>query len=309
MSHVLYIGVAAPLLEEAQVWRTTLPQGGAFPRSKIGAYGFSRPESDQIQFLTGRHVSAKRVEQEVKEWSGTPPQRLGWYIEPVSPVDHRQVVAALKKALQDAPVRVETHIGLTLQQLQRDLMGLHPELVLLYCHGTEDGCLLFEDGCGRAEFVPGERLFPLFRPRPRVLFLNACHSEAVLKRAKGEAESKDSALVYIAAETPVEVGASAAFQAMFYTALLQGESVGDAFESAQQYVANDRDFGDLSVASDEVPPSQKFRLDPSGQSVCLSVPTGPVEIPSAPAPPPRYRKITRTSERFVGRRRDGPVYR
>ncbi|MFO1372485.1 MAG: AAA family ATPase, partial [Candidatus Competibacteraceae bacterium] len=182
---------------------------------------------------------------------------------------------------------------------------LRPELVLLHCHGTAEGSLLFEDGRGRADFVPGKGLFPLFKPRPRVLLLNACYSGKVLEDAGDKAAWSDGAIVYINAETPLEVGAGAVFQAQFYTLLLQGECVGDAFESAQQYLANDADFGDLSVPSDAIPPSAKFRLQAGGESVRLPVPADPLEAASSDSPrAPRPRRLSRSTERFVGRRRE-----
>ncbi len=299
---ILYIGVAAPLIEEAQVWGTTIPDSGAFPYRKIAAYGLRRPEPNRLVFRTGRNVSRKRVVREVAEWSGAPPELLGIIKEPVQPIDHRRVVASLKQDLHGHPVQIETRIGLTLQQLQKDWMRLRQELALLYCHGTKEGCLLFEDGRARAEYVPGERLFPLFQPRPKALFLNACHSEAVLERAKDKADWKDSAIVYIDADTPIEVGASAAFHALFYQALLGGESVADAYASAQCYVANDPNFGDLSVTGDEKSPSAKFQLK-CHADVRLTLPAVPITVHDKPAPP-HVRRIRRMSERFIGRRRE-----
>jgi hypothetical protein len=66
-------------------------------------------------------------------------------------------------------VAIELRIGLMLQALQRDLARLRPELLLLYCHGTWESSLLFEDSRGVAEYVSGARVFGLLNPRPRVL--------------------------------------------------------------------------------------------------------------------------------------------
>ncbi len=303
---LLYVGVAAPLLEEAQIWRAQLPDGKPFPRSRTGAYEFATTEAGELTFRTGYQVSVERVRQEMEERGGKLLSPLPVFAsQPIPPIDHQQVLAALKQHLQAQPVQIISRIGLTRQWLMQDLSQLRPELVLLHCHGTVDGCLLFEDGRGRADFVPGERLFPLFLPRPWVLLLSACHSEAVLQRAAKDADRQNSAIIYIDAATPLEVGAGAAFQSQFYTSLLQGEAVGAAFESARQYLANDSDFGDLSVPSDEIPPSGKFHLHPGGESVRLPVPTGPLE--AAPIEIPRTRRprrLSRSAERFVGRRRE-----
>ena len=314
----LYIGVAAPLVEMARVWmvkmagdadvRERLARLQHFPRRDINAYAIQFLEDDRtvLTFHTGVSVSEERVRTAVESWLGSPPVLLPTpYMQPITGLDHRRALAELQDGLQGQPVRIVIRIGLTPQQLQRDLVEHRPELVLLNCHGSREGCLWFEDGRARAEVVSGERLLPLLQPRPQVLFLSACHSEGVLRRAKDAAAWDTGAIVYINADTPVEVAACVAFETMFFTTLLRGESAGEAFAAAQQYVANDPDFGDLSVTGADVPPSQKFCLSPHGHDVRLAVSATPVSEPTQPVSTVLYpHKIRRAPERFVGRQRE-----
>ncbi len=315
---VLYIGTAAPLVEMARVWLAKTPgdseaerreKSRAFPHDRIGAYDLSfprYPDLSDLVFRTGLQVSEERVRAEVEKWAGKPPDPISISLDSVPSLDHRRALTELRNALQDQPVQIISRIGLTLQQFQRDLSDIRPELVLLDCHGTEEGFLLFEDGRALADFIPGERLFPLLRPRPRVLCLAACHSENVLKRVGDGADWRDSAVVYVLGETPVEVTACVAFQSMFYADLLRGETAGEAFDAAKQYLANDPTLGDLSVAIQEIAPSAKFRINEAGRDVRLP-PTASVEAPPKDVSPPSPRRsamIRRTADRFVGRRRE-----
>lgn len=316
---ILYIGLAAPLVEVAQVWTAKVPactdsralreKLQAFPDREIGAYGLSLSEDRSIlAFRTGLRTNPKRIAATVQEWSGQAPEPLSQHFAPVDSLDHRRALIELQACLQDQPVQLFPRIGLTLQQLQQDLAHLQPELVLLSCHGVAEGFLLFEDGRSGADFVPGERLFPLLRPSLRVLFLDACHSEAVLKRAGEQGEQEGTAIVYVDAKTPIEVPAGVAFQSMFIPALLRGEPAGEAFDAAQQYVANDPDLGDFSVGTEETPPSQKLKINESGRTVRLPIPpaasSATAEEPK-PTPSPLYSLgIRRSRERFVGRKRE-----
>lgn len=56
-----------------------------------------------------------------------------------------------------------------LQHLQRDLLTLRPEMAVLFCHGTKEGCLLLEDGRGKAAVTPGDRVLAVLDPRPRAV--------------------------------------------------------------------------------------------------------------------------------------------
>lgn len=319
---LLYIGVAAPLVEAAHVWMVKMASNEdrqecltklrTFPRRDLNAYHLEFHDSDRsvFSFRTSVLVNEDCVRAAITAWIGTPPTRLTTHLEPISALDHRRTLAELRAALSGLPMPIVTRIGLTLQQFQRDLATHCPAMVLLDCHGTEEGCLVFEDGRARADAVSGDRLFPLIHPRPHVLFLAACHSQAVLRRAKEAAAWEASAIVHINADTPVEATACIAFETMFFSALLRGAKAGDAFNAAQQYVANDPDVGDFSVTRTDVPPSQKFCLGSHGQNVCLSVPASvsaasSQDISSESAPDVPYSKqLRRTSERFVGRQRE-----
>ena len=319
---LLYIGVAAPLVEVADVWMVKMTDEGdrqerltklrTFPRRDLNAYHLEFHDSDRtvFSFRTGALVNEDRIRATITTWIGRSPTRLTTHLEPISALDHQRTLAELRAALSGLPVRIVTRIGLTLQQFERDLVTHRPDLVLLDCHGTPEGCLVFEDGRARADSVSGDRLFPLIHPRPQVLFLAACHSEAVLRRAKEAATWETSAIVHIKADTPVEATACIAFEIMFFSALLRGAKASDAFHAAQQYVANDPDVGDFSVTGTDVPPSQKFRLSAYGWDVCLSAPNSvsaasSQDISSESEPDVPYpNKLRRTSERFVGRQRE-----
>ncbi|MBC8236068.1 AAA family ATPase [bacterium] len=312
----LYIGIAAPLVEAARVWLAEIPphQNGKerreklkqFPHAKIGAYDFSFPDSSVIAFRTSLRVNEERVQAEVGQWSGKPPQLiLNQTVETVPSLDSRKVLDELKQTLSNHPLRIVSRIGLTLQQLQRDLMTLQPELVILDCHGTKEGCLLLEDRRARADVVPGERLFSIFQPRPKMLFLAACYSEAVLHRAKESADWQDAAILHVSSETPVEVAACVAFQSMFIPAFLQGKTAGDAFDAAKLYVENDPLLGSLSDAPGEVASAEKFQIREAGKSVCLESVSSAMAVSPQEAEPTRQKgRIRRSSERFVGRQRE-----
>lgn len=320
---VLYVGIAGPLTESARLWLASLPEGkalperrkllGEFPAASIGAYGLSFPDAPEytaIAFRTGVSVSQDRVRAKVESWCGAPPDLLPQGIfEPVSGLDHRRALADLQRQLDGKGIRIIPRVGLTLGQLQADLAELAPELVLIDCHGTKEGCLILEDGRGRAHYVPGDRLFAALNPRPAVLFLAACHSEKVLDRAKDAADWRDAAIVRVLGDTPIEVSACVAFQSMFYPALLRGETAGRAFDAAQQYLANDPTLGQLSVAVGEVAPSDKFRINDAGRQVQLKVTERPGNdaesdtVGTRPAPPHSTLR-RRASEHFVGRRRE-----
>ena len=314
----LYVGIAAPLVEIARVWIVELPEFEdkkalqdklrAFPRKDTNAYGLSLSDASALAFRTGYQVNEDRVKAAVDKWAGKPPDLLPDPIEKAVPaIDHRRALHELQNALKDRPIRIAPRIGLTLQGLRRDLREYQPELVLLNCHGTPEGCLLFEDGRGRADVVSGERLFPLFEPRPHVLFLSACQSGAVLRRATELAEWDGSAIVYINADEPVEVAACVAFQSAFYTALLRGETAGNAFEDARGSVADDPVFGDLSVPAGDLPPSRKFEIAENGRTVSLPPSDSTSDTPQddeAAQRLPYPHRLRRASERFVGRRRE-----
>jgi hypothetical protein len=165
---VLYIGAAAPLFERAREWTVAVPGAtvearqqalATFPMlDEIEAYGLATSEGlGALRFRTGRQVNQARVAKALQGWQPDAPIEWVDRVEPIPPIDYRQGIAALQEALRELPVAIEVRIGLTLQALQRDLARLRPELVLLYCHGTEEGCLVFEDGRGVAEYVSGVR--------------------------------------------------------------------------------------------------------------------------------------------------------
>ncbi|MBM3237049.1 tetratricopeptide repeat protein [Candidatus Poribacteria bacterium] len=312
---ILYIGIAAPFVEAARVWLAEIPpyqdererreKLKQFPYATVGAYGIYSPDASVIAFRTGLRVSEERVQKEIEQWSGKPPKLLHKLVNPIGPLDYRKALEELKQALSEQPIRIVSRVGLTPQRLQRDLIELTPELMILDCHGSEEGCLLFEDGRACADMVPGERLFPMLEPRPKVLFLAACYSEAVLRRAQESADWQDAAILYVSGETPIEVAACVAFQSMFIPAFLRGRTAGDAFDAARRYVENDPKLGSLSVAPGAVSPADKFRINEKGKNVCMAGIAPETSIPSQEAKPTlQVGRLRRASERFVGRRRE-----
>ena len=318
---LLYVGVAEPLVEVARLWVAEVPPQEdeeeqkallkKFPHKSLGAYGLTLHGLSALAFRTGPHVNEERVRDEVERWCGRPPKRLDKdRFDPISPLDYREVLSELRRGLDGHAIRIVLRAGLTLRILQDDLAHHRPDLVILLCHGTAEGCLLFEDGRGRADFVPGDRFLPTLRPMPTVLFLAACHSETVLNRAGQEVDQSGAALVYVRGDTPVEVATCSAFQSTFIKSLLRGETAGVAFDQALVSVGTDPSLGPLSVGPAEVPPGEKLRIDDAGREVRLEPRhaewTDQESEPDAPPPEPVQRSMTRRrrTDRFVGRRRD-----
>jgi hypothetical protein len=315
----LYVGVAVPLVEVFHLWIAKVPRHDdpqeqqqalkSFPHREIGAYAL-RPAGDPssgtvpaaLAFRTAATVSPERVRERIEAWSAEPPELVASDSTPIAPLDHRRYLDELQRALEDKPVRVVPRIGLTLQHLQRDRLALRPEMVALFCHGTDEGCLLLEDGRGTAAVTPGDRVLGVLTPRPRVTVLAACYSEAVLKRA-AEDGGPDAAIVSVDSESAIEVTATAEFQSLFYDLLLQGRTVGEAFDAAQSFVANSDVTGDLAFA--RTAPSQKLRINPAGRDVRLdAAPATAAELPPELVTTPHARspRIRRGLDHFVGRR-------
>ena len=318
----LYVGVASPLVEVCRRWLAKAPEGGskndrlkllrAFPHRAIGAYGLEvAPGAEALAFRTPLKVNPDRVKEVVKKWGGQEPAQLAPEQlptdspSPVSPLDHRRYLAELHTAFEGQPVHLVARVGLTLQVLQRDLLDLKPALVVLFCHGTKYGELLLEDGRGLASVVAGDRLFEAIDPEPRVLFLAACHSEAVLKRAKQAGDWAGRAIVSVDSDSKIEVTAVAEFQSRFFRQLFDGLPAGEAFDGAERYVAGSETVGDLTFAVGDKPASQKFRINETGREVKLDGRAAAVsEAPAGLRPAPRLLepRLRRAMDRFVGRR-------
>lgn len=316
----LYVGVAAPLVEAFRVWAAKIPAAGdkaerkqllkTFPHREIGAYAFQvagdpqTPTSEAVLFFrTDVDTPPDRVRKVVEPWSGAPVELAQEAsVESVPLLYHRAYLRDLKEALVGQPVRLVVRVGLTRQAFQSDLLLLRPELVALFCHGTDDGNLLLENGRGRAVMVSGEELLPALKPRPKVTFLAACHSQAAVERAGDGWQA--GALIATDPETPVEVADCAQFQSFFYSALLAGRSAGEAFDDAVAFVAGSDTVGDRAVKHGVVPASQRFRRL-AGHAVKLS---GGARKKPAPIPrdlEPVHRSLSaemrRGMDRFMGR--------
>jgi len=315
----LYVGIAEPLVEVYRLWLAEVPEVEdpeerkkllkAFPRREIGAYEIQSEGGSEspaaLVFRTVPKVPPQRVEEKIEAWCGSPPKELRREEEPVPPLDYRHFLAEIQRTLGDLQLSILPRVGLTLQQLQRDLLRLQPEMAMIFCHGTAFGELLFEDGRGVATPVPGERLFEAIEPQPQVLFLAACHSESVIRRAK--AAWADSAIVSVDSESPIEVTAVAEFQSLFFDQLLAGRSAGEAFDAAAKHVRNSESMGDLAFEIGQAPASEKFRINAEGRDLELEV-AGEIDSdPPADFDLGQHLKsprIRRGVDRFVGRRRE-----
>ena len=278
----------------------------------MGAYGLevaSGPGGPEaLVFRTPLKVDPHRVKKLIKNWGAQEPEELPTDSpSPISPLDHRRFLDELQRAFEGQPVHLVARVGLTLQVLQQDLLDLKPALVVLFCHGTKYGELLLEDGRGLASVVAGDRLFEAIDPKPRVLLLAACHSEAVLTRAKQAGDWSGRAIVSVDSDSKIEVTAVAEFQSRFFRQLLDGPTAGEAFDAAERYVAASETVGDLTFAVGDKPASQKFRINDPGREVKLDGAAATVtEAPASLRPVFRLLEpgLRRAMGRFVGRKSD-----
>jgi hypothetical protein len=150
---------------------------------------------------------------------------------------------------------------------------------------------------------------------PTLIFLSACFSGAILKRAHWNDQGEQCAIVYIDAEHPVEVTAIARFGAEFIAGLLRGGSADAAFEAARRFLMNDTTVGDLSTSPGKTPPSQKFCLSTGGRAVEFSVAGQTSRVSSEPAQvessaansaawPDDPLLLSRRAAQFIGRQRE-----
>jgi tetratricopeptide (TPR) repeat protein len=311
---VLYIGVAEPLVESAMTWKAALPSGESsqsllrsFPRAAICAYDL-RPAADHtLSFRTRQDADLKLIEQTLTGWSGSPPLLLSSSVEPLAALTYRRALAELQSTLVDHPVSTVSRHGLTLHQLQDDLEAIQPELVLLYAAATEDGCLLLEDGLGRADPVAGEELVAAMSGSPQVVFLAASYSDAVVSRAMVRSQTDSCAFVQVRGRALVDSEDLIAFQRIFFTSLLRGSTVGRAFDAARQYLASDPVFRDYSFGATRLRPGERFLISPHTRR--LKIKPGACRCPDelgklSRRPLRRSNLVRRDTESFVGRRRE-----
>src|SRR5579875_1972428 len=314
--HTLYIGVAAPFIKRGQRWCVRLPSIAdtderrtrmkALPKEKLGAFDFQIEDGgSSLLFSVPEQANSSLVQSEMQTWSGAMPQYLGPIEQIVPPIDYQKILTGLRHELDGWPLHFMPRVGLTLPLLVKDLRRLRPAVVLLICHGTEEGCLLLEDGRGVADIVPGDRLFERLNPCPAVTMLAACHSELVLKRAGVQSEDAPGAIVAVRGETPIEVSACVAFASPFVRRLLDGASASDAFDAAIVAVDSDVGLASWKARPGELPPREKFALLGAGWTAVLLTPTSDTTAVPALAPSGRRRAIRRRAgEAFVGRRRE-----
>ncbi|MFO1350373.1 MAG: hypothetical protein U1F68_06710 [Gammaproteobacteria bacterium] len=312
----LYLAVAEPLVEPYRLWLANMPSADAktlrealtqFPKDAIGAYQLdfpNKPDYSQIAFRTGTQVNVARVQDAIQQWCGTPPQEIDNGFDLVPLIDSDKLRAEFRQALQGQPYHLIERIGLTLPQLQRDLAKYKPDVMLLVCHGTPEGCVLLEDGRGGAEFVAGGRLLAALKPSPQVLLLSACHSEQLLKRAKFDNHTATFATVYVEGAETLEVTAAVRFGVDFLHALARGETAGAAYDEAKQLLINDANVGDFATLPGKTPPSAKLRIHDAGRAVVLKPAAAPPPASSAPPHSADPLLLRRRSGQFIGRRRE-----
>ena len=281
----------------------------AFPQRETGAYGFQLQHQGGktvVLFQTPEKASREKVAKVVEDWAKETPRELQTASRAIPPLDSRLFETELKQRVQGQPVQVITRFGLTLQGLQLDLTRLKPGIVLLSCHGTEDGELMLEDGRGVASVTAGDRVFEVLKPRPQVLLLDACHSQSVLQRAKQHAEWADAAIVSVDSKSPIEVAAGVQFQSMFFQRLLDGAPASEAFGDAKVFLRNSESMGDVSFGIGESAASEKFRLNEAGGEVRLTPKDRADGVPRVLEAGPRLLspRLRRGMDRFVGRHRE-----
>jgi len=114
-------------------------------------------------------------------------------------------------------------------------------------HGSPDG-LALEDEWGRTDFVTGDELVALFRSRPvRLVVLNACQSEPIARRLRGEA----GVPAVIAMTDTLFDDEASLLTARLYTWLARGRSVAEAFAEVRSALRYAYEHGELSIPRDQ----------------------------------------------------------
>ncbi|HKQ08975.1 MAG TPA: SAVED domain-containing protein [Blastocatellia bacterium] len=131
---------------------------------------------------------------------------------------------------------VVEHWAVTTSELIRALRKHQPDIVHFSGHGGKSGIIL-EDGSGDSHSVPKEglaELFEMFRNNVRLVFLNACYSEA---QVQAFTQTIDFT---IGMRKPVGDSAAISFAAAFYGGLSFGYSVEQAYRMANILLKLDR---------------------------------------------------------------------
>jgi CheY-like chemotaxis protein len=113
------------------------------------------------------------------------------------------------------------------QDITQALLDVQPQIVHFSGHGTDRGCLCFEDSIGEIHPIPIdalEGLFKQFRSQIKLVILNACYSDM-----QAQAISKHIDHV-IGMSKSIGDRAAIAFSIGFYQALGAGRKIEDAFE-------------------------------------------------------------------------------
>ncbi|MEQ1735323.1 MAG: CHAT domain-containing protein [Rhodoglobus sp.] len=148
--------------------------------------------------------------------------------------EQNRVVAARGKSTHKSRIRIEGLPDLHLPQLP-DTLRLHrPGIVHFAGHGDVDGSLVMKDQDGEpCPMRPAGlvRLLALRKDSVRLVVLNACFSAELAQLLAADIDC------VIGMSDEVSDGAATLFAEVFYSALFEGETVAQAFETSAASVA------------------------------------------------------------------------
>lgn len=176
---------------------------------------------------------------------------------PVLLLDVAEERRRITTALRQAKVAVQVHFlpEATTGAVQRALLEIW-DIIHFTGHGMADGSLVLEDGNAGTQLLKKEEMVRLFATVRSVVVLSACYSETV-----GQAlhDAGVPSVIAVDAETPIADQAAIVFAEHLYAALAHGQTVGQAFDSAQTAVALDPTVGDDHPPQKGAVWSERFR--------------------------------------------------
>jgi len=168
----------------------------------------------------------QRLEQAIRSaWDRVKGQGAPWAVVRLNPPTRDALADALAAGTMDAAYQV----------------------VHLSGHGSPDG-LALEDEWGRTDFVTGDELVALLRGRPvRLVVLNACQSEPIARRLRGEA----GVPAVIAVTDTLFDDEASLLTARLYAWLARGRSVAEAFAEVRSALRYAYEHGELPIPRDQ----------------------------------------------------------
>jgi hypothetical protein len=234
--------------------------------------------------------------------------------EPVDRLDVARELNDLESWLREPGRAVELTIEWAeAERLQRALLRRRFDVLHYTGHGSPDA-LAFEDGRGGLHPLTAGQLAALVCPGGqlgfRLAFLSACHSGGL---AAALLDAGVPHVVAVDPDEPVMDRAATAFARAFYAALLDGQSVGEAFAHGRTSVYTDSDLDRISrergapnLGERE---ARKFRLLPTpDDGGNHSAPLFPPGLPAGKVarhnPPAISHPLGARPETFTGRQRE-----